>query len=217
VRSKHHPPTLVNRPYRSEGGGRRLRQSAGSRWDAEGTQRASKTMDKGQALVGHYHDTYDVTWKLWEQRNKTFLMLLLVVGLANLFTNDEFLLGLMQELLSHIKASQVVGEFRNSLPYRTIHIIMLILVFYFTVNIYHRSTSVLRNYAYLGRMEKEIRDEFNLTEREVAFTRESGFYWNKRPFLFSSVKYFYILYSADSYRIVLLCENSAGRPRDVGC
>jgi hypothetical protein len=31
---------------------------------------------KGRALVAHYQKTYELTYRLWEQRNRTFLFLL---------------------------------------------------------------------------------------------------------------------------------------------
>jgi hypothetical protein len=153
------------------------------------------SMDKGRALIGHYDKTFDVTWQLWGQRNKTFLLLLLVVGLANLLTNDEFLRILINAALGYLtgnKSTEV--DFKDTIPYQTIQIAMLILVFYYMVTIYHRSATVLRNYAYLDKMEQEIRYALQITdERDVAFAREGGFYWAKRPFLFAGVKYFYIV------------------------
>jgi hypothetical protein len=151
-------------------------------------------MDKARALIGHYDKTFDVTWQLWGQRNRTFLMLLLVICLANLITNDEFLRLLINAALGYLTGNKTTEvDFKETIPYQTIQIVMLILVFYYMVTIYHRSATVLRNYAYLDKIEQEIRVALQLTEDDVAFTREGGFYWTKRPFLFSSVKYFYTI------------------------
>jgi hypothetical protein len=60
------------------------------------------------------------------------------------------------------------------------------------VNLYHRSRYVLRNYAYLGFLEREIRQQLALPENSVAFTREGDFYWNERDWFSARVKYVYI-------------------------
>ena len=93
------------------------------------------------------------------------------------------------------------------------------------VSLYHRSLNVLRYYAYLGVLEKEIRLLLGFVDgEEMGFTRESSFYWQKRPVLMSLVKYFYILIIAgmlglffylrilvDLYRCKV-CTPAASRP-----
>jgi hypothetical protein len=163
--------------------------------------------DKTGSIIDHYNRTFEVTWKLWEQRNRTFLVLLLTIGIANLFTNDDFLLATMKTVFEHLNMK--LGDLgKNGFPYQTFHSIMLTVVFYLMVNLYHRSASVLRSYTYIGLLEHEIRDglglkkpnevellkkEGEVPKEEVAFTRESSFYWNRRPLFFGVVKYFYIL------------------------
>ncbi len=43
-------------------------------------------MDKSELLVQHYQDTYQLTYQLWQQRNRLFLILLGVIALASLLT-----------------------------------------------------------------------------------------------------------------------------------
>ena len=43
-------------------------------------------MNKSELLVQHYQDTYQLTYQLWQQRNRLFLILLEVVALASLLT-----------------------------------------------------------------------------------------------------------------------------------
>jgi hypothetical protein len=61
------------------------------------------------------------------------------------------------------------------------------------VNLYHRSTYVLRNYRYLARLEVEIRGQLDLSPSSVAFTREGGFYWGDRTTTQNAVKWCYIV------------------------
>jgi hypothetical protein len=40
--------------------------------------------DKSELLITHYQTTYDLTYKLWVQRSRTFLLLIALIGLATL-------------------------------------------------------------------------------------------------------------------------------------
>jgi hypothetical protein len=44
-----------------------------------------------RALTDHYNNTFEMTWRLWMQRNRTFLTLLVVIALAIVFTNPALL------------------------------------------------------------------------------------------------------------------------------
>lgn len=149
-------------------------------------------MEKLQALVDHYNRTSEATWRLWESRNRTFLLLLFYVVLATLFSNDEFLLAALKTLFSYLNLS--FGEFSpGSYSYLMIQMALLVLVFFYTVTLYHRSASVGMHYGYLAKLEGEIRHEAALPPSSIAFTRESNWYWQRRPFGFVTVKYFYSL------------------------
>jgi hypothetical protein len=148
-------------------------------------------------LIEHYQKTYEITYSLWQQRNRTFLVLIAVVAFATLLTlrpgeANPLLLGWFSNFLN-INEPDGIKAFRNSFPFALVHGILLTVVFYLMVNLFHRSLYVLRNYAYLGALEGDIRTELKLPKDSVGFTRESSFYWNKRPMLLGTVKWFYIL------------------------
>jgi hypothetical protein len=82
---------------------------------------------------------------------------------------------------------------QSGFPFGILQAIFLFVIFYLTVNLYHRARYVLRNYAYLGRLEKEIRQQLALPVTYVAFTRESSFYWGSRDLFAGAVKYVYII------------------------
>src|ERR1700704_3909053 len=61
------------------------------------------TSQKAGALVDHYQNTYELVFRLWGQRNRTFLLLLGVVGLAALLVNEESLKDLLQMLRAYLQ------------------------------------------------------------------------------------------------------------------
>jgi hypothetical protein len=137
-----------------------------------------------------------LTLSSWEQRNRTFLLLLAVVGGAALLTYKvPVAASLLADLVAKLSGIEDVGqrtELRNSFPYGLIQSILLMVVFYLTVSLYHRTTFILRSYRYLERMEEEIRAALDLPDTSIAFTREGTFYWRYRPVLSSLVGAVYI-------------------------
>jgi hypothetical protein len=152
--------------------------------------------DKNTLLAEHYQKTYELTYRLWQQRNRTFLMLIAVIAAGTLLmyrpTDANSLLVDWVAKLLDIKDSNRIKELRDSFPFALLQSILLTVIFYLMVNLFHRAVYVLRNYAYLGALEKEVRSALSLSDQDVAFTRESNFYWKDRPVLLSTVKGFYV-------------------------
>ena len=155
-------------------------------------------MAKPELLVSHYQKTHEVTLEMWKQRNRLFLYLLIVVGVASFLAlgpqeAHSLLVDMLAKILD-ISDNERIDELRTSFPYNLIQTLLLIVVFYLMVNLYHRSRFVIRNYMYLGFLEKEIRQELKLSKADAAFTRESRFYWRTRDSLAWLVKWaFFIL------------------------
>jgi hypothetical protein len=146
-------------------------------------------------LIDHYQKTYELTYALWKGRNKTFLFLLGAVGLATLVTFPA--LGTRSILFLYLGHSlgleqKDVGTLQSGFPFGVLQAIFLSVIFYLTVNLYHRARYVLRNYAYLSALETEIRQRLYLTSPSVAFTREGSFYWGNSDIASRVVKYVYI-------------------------
>ena len=150
-----------------------------------------------ELLAEHYEKTYEATLKFWEQRNRTFLILLIVVGIATLLTlNVSQAQPLLADLIAKffsIDDTFRVTELRASLPYGLIQSILLMVVLYLTVILYHRTTTILRNYKYLGDIEKETRENLQIPESKVAFSRESSYYMENKPLLSKFVGLSYIV------------------------
>ena len=146
-------------------------------------------------LVDHYQKTYELTYRLWQGRNKTFLILLGAIGVATFVMFPA--LGARSILFLYVRHSLGLTDVelknvQSGFPFGILQAIFLFVIFYLTVNLYHRSRYVLRNYAYLGLLEKEIRQQLALPDSYFAFTRESSFYWRQRDAFAPWVKVVYI-------------------------
>jgi hypothetical protein len=154
-------------------------------------------MQEGTNLLAeHYQKTFEVTLEVWNQRNKTFLLLLAVVGGATLLTFNAaqaqpLLVDLIAKLLSIQDASRH-KELRASFPYGLIQAILLMIVLYLTLVLYHRTMFIQRSYKYLGKLEGEIRSGLNLDTTSAAFTREGAFYEGNTPRLRHAVAIAYV-------------------------
>jgi hypothetical protein len=148
-----------------------------------------------ELMIEHYQKTYETTFELWSQRNRIFLALLGIITIATVLafrtteTTPVFIYLIAKTL--GVGESAKIDELRNSFPFSLLQSILLIVVFYLMVNLYHRSLSVLRYYSYLAALEKEIRQNLNLPDGTIAFTREGEFYWERRRFLQGTVKWMY--------------------------
>lgn len=148
-------------------------------------------------IVEHYEKTYKTTLKVWEQRNRTFLILLIVVGVATLITfNVSEAQPLLADLIAKFFAINEVARIaalRTSLPYGLIQSIFLMVILYLMVIVYHRTIFILRNYMYLEEIEKEIRAGFELSNNSIAFSREGRFYKEHKPYFSKLVGLVYIV------------------------
>lgn len=151
---------------------------------------------KGELLIDHHQKTYELTYRLWTQRNRIFLLHLATISVATLLTcrvsgAESLFVAWVAGLLGTDGESQV-RELRASFPFALLQSILMMVVFYLMLALYHRALHVLCNYAYLGALETEIRELLDLQESHVAFTRESVFCWSNRPRMLGAVKWVYI-------------------------
>ncbi|MEM9723233.1 MAG: hypothetical protein AAGA10_28450 [Bacteroidota bacterium] len=155
-------------------------------------------MDKRpDILAEHYQKTFELTLKFWESRNRTFLLLLFVIGLGTLLTfkanqADSLLIDFIAGFLK-IEDSNRINELRLTFPYSLMQSILLVVIFYLMVQLFHRTNSINRNYDYLGKMEKEIRLELwgKPCLDTISFTRESEHYIKSQQPLKKFIKYSY--------------------------
>ncbi|TXE45951.1 MULTISPECIES: hypothetical protein [Serratia] len=143
-------------------------------------------MQNQELLVEHYHKTYDLTFSVWESRNQSLLILLAVVGFSTLLTFNvseaqPLLVDIIAKLCG-IASDDRIKELKKSFPYGVIQSIFIIVVFYLTINLYHKTCFIRRNYQYLSGLETDIRSALNLPTGSVSFTREGNFYNKHRTF-----------------------------------
>lgn len=159
------------------------------------------TASNAVILANHYQHTFELMLSTWEKRNHTLLLLLAVVGAATILTfkvsqAEPLLVDLVVKLLD-IKGVPRTEELRRSFPYGLIQSILLMVIMYLTLILYHRTATIQRLYKYLARLETELRGELALPANSVSFTREGAFYAAHAPVLQGFV--------AKSYIAVLGC------------
>ncbi len=150
-----------------------------------------------QYVVEHYQKTYELTYEFWKERNNLFLWLVVFLAAVTLFVslgrpNANSLLVVWVSKTIGLTNQADIDTLKNSINFDLLQTLALAVVFYLTVNLYHRTQNVIRFYKYLGELETEIRSTLNLPTNSIAFTRESSYYWNKRSRLLGLIKYVYI-------------------------
>ncbi|HVG31383.1 MAG TPA: hypothetical protein VM864_16855 [Pyrinomonadaceae bacterium] len=137
-------------------------------------------MEKIAALTEHYQKTYELTFEMWKQRNRVFLVLVGTIAVAALLTfrvSDAKPL-LVKWVAKYLGLSE--SELQMSFPYGLLQTSLMVIIFYLMMNLFHRAHNVLFYYGYLGRLETEIRRHLHLSEASYFFTREGGSYWDDR-------------------------------------
>lgn len=153
--------------------------------------------ERNEILAAHYQDTYELTYRFWAQRNRLFVSLLVLIGLAIVLTyrpNDAnpIFIDFVAKCLA-VSDTGHMSELQHSFPFAILHDVLLMLIFFLTVNLFHRSLYVLRNFAYLGALERELRIALEIEPHDLAFSREGDFYWKDRPQMLATNKYVYVL------------------------
>lgn len=148
-----------------------------------------------QVLAEHYQKTNELTYALRQERDRFFIYLLVALAVVTLFNFDATASKslLVEGTLKFLNITEpgVRDALRSSPLLGFVQTILLAAVFYLMSNLYNRTVGVLRNYQYIGGLEKEIRLRLGFQEGEVSFTREGGYYWTKRPTGLEWSKIFY--------------------------
>ena len=143
-------------------------------------------MDSTTAVIAdHYQKTFELTMQTWEKRNRTFLILLGVVGLGALLTwNPEGSQPLFVDIvlkLIGIADAERSAALRDSFPFSLMQSVLLVVVAYLTIVLYHRTATIQRHYKYLAVLENDLRGRLSLTSESSVFTREGDFYQAHKP------------------------------------
>jgi hypothetical protein len=133
-----------------------------------------------ELIAEHYQNTFELTFRLWKQRNREFLILLGVIAASALLTwHPAQASGLLVKWVNHALGFEDKDEtaLAQSLPFGLVQSVSSIVVFYLMASLYHRSITVLRHYKYLAQLEGELRTRLQIPDESWVFTRESTFYW----------------------------------------
>jgi len=149
-----------------------------------------------EVLANHYQKTYETALENWKERNRLFVILVIVTGIGLLLvlhvpTADSLLVAAVIKFLS-ITDDTLKAQLNSIFPFDILLSGILVVMFYLMQRLYSTNLSVMRNYLYLGAMEKEIRDGLGLPPSSVSFTREGRHYWDRRMIMQSASKWYYI-------------------------
>jgi len=149
-----------------------------------------------EVLAEHYQKTFEVAVENWKERNKLFVFLVITAGIGLILllrvpTADELLVDAIAKFLN-ITDPLRKAELQNAFPFQILLSGILIAMFYLMQRLYTTNLSVMRNYLYLGLLEKEIQPHLGLPSGSISFTREGNFYWNNRRNMQSVSKFYYI-------------------------
>ncbi|MBV6394943.1 MAG: hypothetical protein HFACDABA_00514 [Anaerolineales bacterium] len=157
--------------------------------------RPTPTVNVG-VLADHYQKTFEVAFELWKERNKLFVYLVIVSGLGLILllrvpTTDDLIVDAIAKFLDITDPVRKM-ELQNGFPFDILLSTALITMFYLMQRLYSTNLSVMRNYLYLGLLEKELQPNLGLPGGSVSFTREGSFYWTNRRNMQSISKFYYI-------------------------
>lgn len=135
-----------------------------------------------EVLAEHYQKTFELNHSLWEERNKNFLILLLVAGFEILITyRTPSLTSFFTDLYNHFIAptpSKTTEDISQGFPFQLLQTILLMVILYLLIQIYHRTTHIKRTYNYLKELETDIRAALASHAGTHSFTREGDYYYN---------------------------------------
>lgn len=148
-------------------------------------------------FADHYQKTFEVTIENLKERNKLFVFLVLTAGIGLMLllrvpTADALIVAAIAKFLG-ITDETAKATLQTSFPFHILLSGFLVVMFYFMQRLYSTNLSVMRNFMYLGALEKEIRGHMHLPTDSISFTREGGFYWGKRRMMQKASKWLYII------------------------
>ncbi len=159
--------------------------------------RPARSETAAHLLIEHYHRTLDSAARIWDARNKSFLLLVGVVGASALLTaSPDFTSRLADMLLARASTNADGAKVENVLPYypsAVVNAMLLLVAFFLTMNLFQKTVSMIRYYKYVGVLESEIRRLLGIADPSMVFARESLHYWQERPRSFWIVRYAYIV------------------------
>lgn len=136
---------------------------------------------RAAASADHYQKTMELVVHHYERRSRQFVTLVAVLAGAALVAFARPIIAPALEAL-FLKYVPLEGKALERLQELTpfsgdlLLAFLVITVFYLTANLVNRSTVIVNYYAYLERIEPEIRRTLQVSAGQYLFTREGAFY-----------------------------------------
>lgn len=150
-------------------------------------------IERATVLAEHYHKTYDLAHLIWGDRNRTFLLLLVVTSLGafinlpqpvgasvigNASVASELVVNVIARFLDLDPA--VTDTLKSSITGNLLRLAFDAAVFYLLATLNHRTDQLNRHYDYLSRLEDDIRADLSISKDSMTFAREGKHYDAKR-------------------------------------
>ncbi len=142
-------------------------------------------VEPADLVAEHYQKTFELNLDLWRERNKNFIILLVVSAITILLTyrTPGVLLVMTDTYNKLLGGGRDITTLTNGFPFELLQSILLAVILYLIIQIYHRTSHINRTYKYLDELEKNIRERLALDDDSATFTREGKFYTGHRDWL----------------------------------
>jgi hypothetical protein len=138
---------------------------------------------KAEVLADHFQKTFEFNHSRWEERNKNFLVLLGVTGVELLLIyRTDGVLRVIADFYSNFLKDKSPEDIANGFPFNLLISILLVVILYLMIQIYHRTSHINSTYGYLEKVEGELRDTLEITTGH-SLTREGDYYKNNQRLL----------------------------------
>jgi tetrahydromethanopterin S-methyltransferase subunit G len=133
-------------------------------------------------MAEHYQKTMDLVTRVWERRNRQFIILVAVLAAAVLvaFARQLIAPALETVIFAHLPGlnSAAAERLRAFLPLASdlLLALLLVTVFYLMASLAHGTGWIINSYLYMSMLEREIRQQLKISRDQIAFTREGPFY-----------------------------------------
>jgi uncharacterized membrane-anchored protein YitT (DUF2179 family) len=138
---------------------------------------------KAEVLAEHFQKTFEFNHSRWEERNKNFLVLLGITGVELLLIyRTDGVLRVMADFYSNFLKDKGPDDIASGFPFNLLISILLIVILYLMIQIYHRTSHINSTYGYLEKVEGELRNTLEITIGH-SLTREGAYYKNNQRYL----------------------------------
>ena len=153
-------------------------------------------MDKPDLLYDHYKETYSIIKDNLIQRNRFFIMLLVIITLQFLFAiSPKSIITIITTIILNTYHIDISGQMV------IIQCLLWLVLLYFTMRYYQSTVSIERQYNYIHSLEADIADLM-----DIKFNRESGDYLNDYPKMNDMIDILYKWIFPLIYCLVICCK-----------